>query len=59
MTDAIKTETSGGTSFEPIFAIEEWVSRPPDLPLNGIPLTAVDKKKPSKSEPGMDDQIPF
>jgi hypothetical protein len=59
MINAIKTETSSGTSFEPSFSIEEWVPRPPDLPPNGIPLSAADKKKPSKAMPGMDDQIPF
>lgn len=58
MTDAIKTETSNGTSFEPVFAIEEWVPRPSDLPPKGIPLSA-DKKKPAKEMAGMDDVIPF
>ena len=59
MTDVIKTETSNGTSFEPVFSIEEWVPRPPDLPPNGIPLVAADKRKPTKQTAGMDDEIPF
>jgi hypothetical protein len=59
MTNAIKTETSSGSSFEPVFHIEEFVPRPLDLPLNGIPLSAADKKKPTKTMAGMDDEIPF
>ena len=59
ITNCIKTETSQKTSFEPVFAIEEWIARPGDLPLSGIAPAGADKKKPSKSEPGMDDQIPF
>ena len=58
MINAIKTETSAGTSFEPVFAIEEWVARPSELPLNGIPLSTADKKK-AKQMANMDDEIPF
>jgi hypothetical protein len=64
-----ENRTANGTSFVPIFAIVDWVMRPPELPLAGIPMgTAATKptlpkvtvQKPSAPAPSaFDDQIPF
>lgn len=59
ITGVVKTETPNGTSFEPTFAIEEWVPRPPELPVGGIAPATADKKKAAKQPADMDDAIPF
>jgi hypothetical protein len=58
LVDALKVEMPNGTSFEPVFGIESWVERPPELPEEGIPLATMDKK-PTNKHGGMDDALPF
>lgn len=56
--NVVKTEVSKGASCEPVFAIEDWIERPPELPAIGIPVSSEDsKKKPGGTN--MDDVIPF
>jgi hypothetical protein len=56
--DVIKTTISNGVSCEPVFVIEDWAERPPELPLASIPLSVpTAEKKPQRAD--MDDEIPF
>src|SRR5262249_5285632 len=64
LSGTIDAGTAQNPSHEPVFSISEWVPRPSELPLEGIPVSQPTKKqvkatasKPAKRE--MDDQIPF
>jgi hypothetical protein len=66
LSGTLDTGSATNPSHEPIFSISEWVSRPTELPLEGIPVSQPAKKKPalatasSKSvKRDMDDEIPF
>jgi hypothetical protein len=58
------TGSASQPSYEPLFEVAEWVSRPTALPPGGIPVPEPKKKAapapPPTPEPkGVDDQLPF
>ena len=63
-----ETKTASGTSFVPIFAIADWVSRPAALPAAGIPIgqpkkasttKPVTPSRPKAVKDDLNDEIPF
>jgi hypothetical protein len=71
LTGTREMKTHSGTSFVPIFAIADWVPRPAELPLAGIPTSQPKKAstaaKPATAAPSrpvavkddLNDEIPF
>ena len=67
LSEIYETKTAAGTSCVPVFAIADWVPRPPDLPLTGMPMAAKSKPamKPATRETRssrlaeLDDELPF
>ena len=58
-----ETKTAAGTSCAPIFAIADWVPRPRDLPLAGMPPPVAATRKPAtlgkRVHRALDEEIPF
>jgi hypothetical protein len=65
LSGTIDSGSATNPSHEPVFTISEWVSRPSELPLQGIPSSQSAKKKPAPAtasrshKTDMDDEIPF
>jgi hypothetical protein len=65
LSGTIDSGSATNPGYEPVFSISEWVPRPAELPLQGIPSSQSAKKKrapgtASRSHKSdMDDEIPF
>jgi hypothetical protein len=69
LTSTREMKTQSGTSFVPIFAIADWVPRPAELPLTGIPTSRPRKastaakpaapSRPAAVKDDLNDEIPF
>lgn len=59
LADTREVRSNDNVSFEPIFEITRWVSRPADLPANGIAVAAPAKPKPATKRGDLDEEIPF